>query len=60
MTTDDDNVKINETNNDANDRNGDKNSKNGNEKERITIPPLEQAIMNASASVKHMMENSLS
>ena len=48
-TIDDDNVKINKTNNaannnnntDASDRNSDQDSKNGNEKERTIIPLLE-------------------
>ena len=67
MAIDDDNVKINKTknaandnNNDASDRNSDQDSKNGNKKERAMIPLLEQAITNASASIKHMMENLLS
>jgi hypothetical protein len=54
MMIDDNNFKINKTNNAANDSNNDANnmsnhqdSKNGNEKERTIIPPLEQAIKNA-------------
>ena len=67
MTMDDNDVKINKTNdaandnnNDANNRNTNKDSKNGNEKERVIIPLLEQAITNASSSIKHMMEILLS
>ena len=66
MMVDDDKVKINkasnaasDNNNDASNRNDDQDSKNVNEKERTTIPLLEQEIINASASIKHMMENSL-
>ena len=49
MTMDDNDVKINKTNdaandnnNDASDRNSDQDNKNGNEKERIMIPILER------------------
>ena len=66
MTTDDDDVKINkkdkaanDNSDDASNRSNNQHGKNGDEKERVTIPLLEQAIMITSASVKHMMENLL-